>query len=52
MSTKQIKSVKIDGDVHAAVMAEAQRRGMNFQPLLDEVIRTGLRVRKIAIGGE
>jgi hypothetical protein len=43
-------TVKLAKDVHEAIKREKERRpGMSLQGIVDEVIRTGLRVKRIPI---
>jgi len=54
MATKQLT---VDEEIHAALMREKERRkGMTLQGITDEVIRAGLRVKRIefedAVGSE
>lgn len=46
-------TIKIDREVHEALARETRKRkGMTLQGVADEVIRTGLKVKRIAIEGE
>lgn len=53
MTTKQIT---VDEEIHEAlkraVSKDGPRKGMTIQGLTDEVIRTGLRVKRIEVQGD
>ena len=42
------KTLTISDDVHEALKVEARERKMTLQGLADEVIRTGLKIKRIA----
>jgi len=52
METKTRSTMSVEGTLAEVIRAEAERQGRTVQWLTDEVIRTGLRVKRIAIEEE
>lgn len=42
-----LKGVKIDPEIHALLKKRAKRDGMLFESLVDEVLRAGIKVKRL-----